>query len=135
MDLMCSFHTIAFHGCLSARDFSKTVQCVKVSFSFCILLNEWESENRSRDTKAKHLISRVVFSIKINHYLLSPTHRENVRNSSYFVFPKHLRAATTNKVTVPMKHTTPCEAPAMKAASRTSVGSALSEMVHHEMEK
>lgn len=52
-----------------------------------------------------------------------------MRNSSYFVFRKHLKAATTNKL--PEKVTEPCDASVMKAAPRTSVGSTLSEMVHH----
>lgn len=55
-----------------------------------------------------------------------------MRNSSYFVFRKHLKAATTQ---LPEKVTEPCEASVMKAAPRTSVGSTLSEMVHHEREQ
>lgn len=123
---MCSFRTIAFHRRSSGRDVGKMIQRVKVSFIFVYFGMSGSRKIEREKQKPNIFILSVVLSIKINRYLLSPTHRANVRNTRSFVFRKHSNNKQVEKAAEKESES--------KAAARTSVGSASSEMVSHQME-
>lgn len=127
LNLMCSFHTIAFHECLNGRDVSKMLQCVNIHVT---LVNFWMSGSwKMRDT---NIILVQVLCCQLKWIIIScrlPTEKmwETLVICVSQTFKK---GATTNKLRQCLRRRrSRVKLQTWKAAPRTSAGSAVGALI------